>query len=63
MTYGVAAKGLNLGRKTERVTIDVDHQEEPNIRNSSAPIMLRATVTVHGLRAGLSYVLTRYAGV
>lgn len=62
VTYGMAANGFDTKVPTLPVHIDVDKQEEPDVRQKQKPIDLHATVTVRGLTAGKSYVLYRYKG-
>lgn len=63
VAYGLAVNGLNVSAPTLPVTIDVDKQEEPNVRTFQKATPLHATVTVKGLTKGTSYVLYRYEGI
>eukprot|EP00927_Polykrikos_kofoidii_P014074 TRINITY_DN16137_c0_g2_i1.p1 TRINITY_DN16137_c0_g2~~TRINITY_DN16137_c0_g2_i1.p1 ORF type:complete len:359 (-),score=51.05 TRINITY_DN16137_c0_g2_i1:98-1174(-) len=64
VAYGLSIKGLAVDAPTQRVHIDVDLQEEPNIRSpGTKAAKLHATVTVSDLEAGKSYVLYRYSGI
>jgi len=62
VTYGMAANSLDTQVPTLPVHIDVDKQQEPDVRQKQKPIELHATVTVRGLTAGQSYALYRYTG-
>merc|ERR1712157_76858 len=62
VTYGLSITGLNVQSETLRVVLDVDRQDEPNIRSREKPVQLTGTVTVHGLTAGEQYLLYRYTG-
>jgi hypothetical protein len=59
VTYGAAVQGL---KKTGNlpVVLNVDTQNEPNIRSWSQAKDLHGTVTVSGLTAGHNYILYRY---
>jgi len=62
VAYGMAVNGFDIKVPTLPVTIDVDRQEEPNVRSNVTAVELHATVTVNGLSPGKSYVLYRYKG-
>jgi hypothetical protein len=62
VTYGLAVNGLDMKTPTLPLQLDVDKQEEPNVRLGQKPVPLRATVTVRGLSVGKSYILYRYNG-
>merc|ERR1712176_518236 len=60
--YGLAVTGLDTKLPTLRVVLDVDRQEEPNVRMWQRPVELHGTVTVTGLQAGRAYILYRFKG-
>jgi hypothetical protein len=62
VAYGLAVNGLDTNVSSLPLYIDVDHQDEPNIRIHQKPILLRAKVMIQGLRVGGSYILYRYKG-
>lgn len=63
VTFGLSVTGLRTGVPTLRVSLDVDLQSEPDVREFwELPAELSATLTVHGLTVGNSYVLYRYSG-
>eukprot|EP00928_Gymnodinium_smaydae_P062354 TRINITY_DN46239_c0_g1_i1.p1 TRINITY_DN46239_c0_g1~~TRINITY_DN46239_c0_g1_i1.p1 ORF type:complete len:380 (+),score=36.01 TRINITY_DN46239_c0_g1_i1:52-1140(+) len=62
VAYGMAATGFDTNASVLAVHIDVDKQQEPNVRLMEKPINLHATVTVRGLVPGKSYILYRYEG-
>merc|ERR1711934_271847 len=49
VTYGLAVTGLDVQAETLRVVLDVDRQDEPNIRSWQQAVQLTGTVVVHGL--------------
>jgi hypothetical protein len=59
VTYGVAVKGLKKSGNLP-VVLNVDRQDEPNVRYYQKAAELHGTVTVSGLTNGQSYVLYRY---
>ncbi len=62
VAYGLASKGFAVDAPTLPVHIDVDRQDEPNIRSRfTKAAAMHATVTVRNLEAGKSYVLYRYS--
>lgn len=61
VTYGLAVKGLQKEGNLP-VVLDVDRQDEPDVRFFGRPVDLHGTVRVSGLAAGKKYVLYRYAG-
>merc|ERR1712080_122084 len=60
VTYGMAMKGFHQETPSLRVILDVDLQEEPNVRSGAKPAELHGTVLVSNLEAGKQYVLYRY---
>lgn len=61
VTYGLAVKGLATEDNLPRVALQVDIQQEPNVRMMQRPIDVHGTITVSGLRMnGSEYVLYRY---
>ena len=62
VAYGLAIKGIDVAAPTLPVTIDVDRQMEPNVRNHEIAVPLHAVVTASRLVPGTSYVLYRYTG-
>jgi hypothetical protein len=60
--YGLAVTGLNTTDPTLRVVLDVDRQDEPNIRLFQKPVDLHGRVQVFGLKRGEDYVLYRFKG-
>lgn len=63
VAYGLAVNGLAVEAPTFPVEIDVDRQDEPNVRSHENPVKLHATVTVNSLISGKSYILYRYTGI
>jgi len=62
VTYGVAVRGLDLGSNLPRVSLVVNIDQEPNVRDFQRPIQISGNVTMSGLTPGSSYVLYRYDG-
>lgn len=60
--YGLAVTGLLTNASTLRLTLDVDRQEEPNVRMWQLPVNLHGTVQVSGLQKGSKYILYRFKG-
>lgn len=60
--YGIAVTGLDTAVTTLRVVLDVDRQDEPDVRFFQRAVELHGTVTVYGLKAGGKYMLYRYKG-
>jgi len=60
--YGIAITGLETAVPTLRVVLDVDRQDEPNVRFFQRAVELHGTVTVYGLKEGAQYVLYRFKG-
>lgn len=56
--YGLAITGI-LGEGLP-TSLQVDSQDEPDIRRGELPIRMHGVVTVSGLNAGAHYVLYRY---
>lgn len=63
VTYGLAVKGFDIDAPMLRVTLDVDLQEEPNVRAGETAVPLHGTVHVQGLTKGAKYTLYRYKGL
>lgn len=59
--YGVAINGIR-GSGPIPVSLSVDRQEEPNIREGELPDLMFGTVTANNLVAGKEYTLYRYSG-
>jgi hypothetical protein len=60
--YGLAVTGLNTSVPILRVVLDVDRQDEPNVRMWQQPVDLQGTVNVYGLQKGAQYILYRFKG-
>lgn len=63
VAYGMAVNGFAIDEPTLPVSIDVDRQDEPNVRLGQKPATLHAKVQVRGLVAGQTYTLYRYKGI
>jgi hypothetical protein len=60
--YGLSVTGLNTSSATLRVVLDVDRQDEPDVRMWQRAVDLHGTVRVFGLQKGGNYILYRYKG-
>jgi hypothetical protein len=60
VTYGMATTGLNV-TGTLKVSLAVDITAEPNVRTYQRATQIHGTATVHGLTAGKTYTIYRYA--
>eukprot|EP01065_Artemidia_motanka_P050686 TRINITY_DN8726_c0_g1_i1.p2 TRINITY_DN8726_c0_g1~~TRINITY_DN8726_c0_g1_i1.p2 ORF type:complete len:338 (+),score=134.23 TRINITY_DN8726_c0_g1_i1:61-1074(+) len=58
--FGWAITGLNDTRKAEKLSLDVDKQEEPDTRAGRSPGVLHGTVSISDLAAGQKYVIHRW---
>jgi len=61
--YGLAVTGLNTTVSTLRIVLDVDRQDEPDVRFFQRPVSLYGTLRVFGLQKGSTYVLYRFKGI
>ena len=62
VTYGVAVSGLDFTSSLPKVSLVVNIDHEPNVRQFQKPVEISGNVTVSGLTEGTSYVLYRYDG-
>lgn len=60
--YGLSVTGLNTSTETLRVVLDVDRQDEPDVRAWQKAVDLHGTVQVFGLQKGKQYTLYRFKG-
>jgi hypothetical protein len=60
--YGLAVTGLNTTVPTFRVVLDVDRQDEPDVRMWQRATTIHGKAQVSGLQKGNSYILYRFKG-